>query len=361
MNIGDVAELVSRESGIAVRPEHHRSLDLAVRNTLQRTGAETLTPSLLGRVVDEFTVKETWLFREEQALAAIPWHALAENARARGDSEVRVWSAACSTGEEPYTLAILACEAFGSHAPPVRIVATDISQVALDRAAFARYGARSTRAVPGELLRRYFRADGDHHVVSPVLRKLVELGRRNLTRDEAPGRFDLILCRNVLIYFPPETTARVIAALEGALHEDGMLLLGSADTLCGTTSRLAALPAAPPRPRPRRRPRRAAKPAPAPALPDPAALYGGALSALAREDPAAAVEPLRRALYLDPTFALAAFQLACVYDRLGDAGAARRLFRQTLRTLYPDDERYGPLVGQVDVGDIAAACRARLT
>jgi chemotaxis protein methyltransferase CheR len=357
MNIGDVAELVSRESGIAVRPEHHRSLDLAVRSALQRTGAETLTPSLLGRVVDEFTVKETWLFREEQALAAIPWHALAESARARGDSEVRVWSAACSTGEEPYTLAILACEAFGSHAPPVRIVATDISQVALDRAALARYGARSTRAVPRELLDRYFRTDGDHHVVSPVLRKLVELGRRNLTRDEAPGRFDLILCRNVLIYFPPETTARVIDALESALHEDGMLLLGSADTLCGTTSRLAALPP----PRPRRRPRRAAKPASPPALPDPAALYGGALSALAREDPAAAVEPLRRALYLDPTFALAAFQLARVHDRLGDAGAARRLYRQTLRTLDPDDERYGALAGQVDVGDIAAACRARLT
>ena len=353
MSLHELAAEVAAASGITIRPEHHRSLGLAVRNAGSRDVA---------RVVDEFTVKETWFFREPDALAAIPWHALLEHANARGEDTVRVWSAACSTGEEAYSLAILACEAFGTAAPPVRIHASDISQVALDRAEDGRYAQRTMRAVPSALRARYFSEEDGLAVVRPQVRALVELHRHNLTRDATPPfgleGFDLVLCRNVLIYFSPETTAHVIAALERSLYADGSLVLGAADTLCGTTSRLAAPTPAPPRSRPR--PSR--RPAPAPGRvggEDPATLFVQAVSLL-EHDAAAAVAPLRRALYLDSSFALAAFQLACVYDRLEDADAAARLYRQTLRTLDPDDDRYAELMGQVDVGDIAAACTARI-
>ena len=356
MNLDDLAAVVSDASGITIRPEHHRALELAARTA----GSLDVT-----RVVDEFTVKETWFFREHEALAEIPWHALLANAHARGEDRIRVWTAACATGEEAYTLAILACEAFGTTSPPVRVHASDISNSALARAEAGRYGKRAMRTVtPAQRARYFSEVDGDA-VVGPELRALVELHRHNLTRDPAPPfaetGFDLVLCRNVLIYFSPETTAQVIGALERSLAPNGRLVLGAADTLCGTTSRLAELTPAPvrrPRRPPERRPRPAARLVAAPE--DPADLFAGAVSLLERGDPATAVDPLRRALYLDPTFALAAFQLACVYDRIGDTPAAMRLYGQTLRTLDPDDERYTHVMGQVDVGDIAAACRARL-
>jgi tetratricopeptide (TPR) repeat protein len=86
----------------------------------------------------------------------------------------------------------------------------------------------------------------------------------------------------------------------------------------------------------------------------------GGLVALDAGEPARAVAALRRALYADPTFALAAFTLGRAHDALGDAAAARRAFEQVLRTLDPEDDRHEPILAQVDMGDIAAACRARL-
>jgi tetratricopeptide (TPR) repeat protein len=88
--------------------------------------------------------------------------------------------------------------------------------------------------------------------------------------------------------------------------------------------------------------------------------FVGGLVTLEAGEPARAVAALRRALYADPTFALAAFTLGRAYDALGDAAAARRAFEQVLRTLDPDDHRHESILRQVDLGDIAAACRARL-
>jgi len=379
-----VAEIVRAESGIRLAPNQYASLRAAIGRAVPRAdpvaflllaedpvwGRETVA-----RLVDEVTVKETSFFRDRRQLDAIAWRLLLERAQAAGSGEIRVWSAACATGEEPYTLAIMALEAFAPARPPVRILATDISSSALEAALAGRYRERSTRTVEEPLVRRWFERDDDRLVVGERVRELVELAPHNLARDPIPplgeGPFDLIVCRNVLIYFDGETVGHVIDSLEAALRPGGMLVLGSADTLCGTARRLARLgsepPAAPEREslarRVLRRPlgRVAEEAPPAAELFDAEAHFLRGLRELEDDDPAAAAASLRRALYVDPTFGLAAFTLGRAHEAAGDAVAARRAYEQALRTLDLADERHDHLLQQVDLGDVATACRARLS
>lgn len=377
-----VAELVRRESGIDIKPGQYTALRAAVRRAMPsgdvvsflRLAADPVWGrETIARLVDEVTIKETSFFRDRRQLDAIPWRLLVERARAAGSPAIRVWSAACATGQEPYSLAILAAEAFAPAEPPVRVLGTDISAGALESALAGRYRRRAARGVDQHHLHRYFDRDGDGIVVNERLRRLVEFAPHNLARDPIPplgeGPFDLIVCRNVLIYFDGETVERVIEALERALRPEGMLILGSADTLCGTARRLERLgrgaatavrrghrPGIPGRAL--RRPLGRAEPQAG--VLDADAYFLQGVELLDAGDPAAAAAALRRALYVDPTFGLAAFTLGRAHEAMGDFGAARRSYEQALRTLDLADDRHDHLLEQVDLGDVAAACRARL-
>jgi chemotaxis protein methyltransferase CheR len=160
------------------------------------------------------TIKETFFYRDRRQLDTIPWRALLERAQATGSPEIRIWCAACATGEEAYTLALLACEAFSPALPPVRILATDISTAALAAARDGRYGDRSLRTVAPSLRDQYFEQEGDRLLVGDRLRQVVTFAQHNLATGTMPPlgetTFDLIVCRNVLIYFDAETADRVI-------------------------------------------------------------------------------------------------------------------------------------------------------
>jgi chemotaxis protein methyltransferase CheR len=402
-----VAALVRRETGIRIQPSQRASLRASISRAAPgadpaaflRLAVDPVSgPTAVGRLIDEVTVNETFFFREPGALETISWRLLLERAHARGAPVVRVWSAACSTGEEAYSLAILACEAFGAADPPVQILATDISTAVLARAWEGRYRERAVRTVEPDLRSRYFAQEGNEVVVGERPRRIVEFRRHNLARDPIPPLgeepFDLVLCRNVLIYLDPEIVEHVIPALEQAARPDGMLILGSADTLCGTTRRLARLaqggkPSARrgdgPETRTLRRPvgraprgatlenavRAAGEGRTREALADTEALLAlnpldadalflSGLVRLEAGEPAEAAESLRRALYVEPAFGLAAFQLGRAYDSLGDGPAARRAYGQALRSLEPGDGRREPFLGPIDLGDVAAACRTRL-
>src|SRR6185436_7806018 len=168
-----------------------------------------------------------------------------EHAQATGSQEIRIWCAACATGEEAYTLALLACEAFAPALPPVRILATDISPAALAAARAGRYGDRSLRTVAPSLRDQYFEREDERLLVGDRLRRVVTFAQHNLASGSMPplgeATFDLIVCRNVLIYFDPETADRVVAGLWSSLRPEGTLILGSADALCGTARRLVKL------------------------------------------------------------------------------------------------------------------------
>jgi chemotaxis protein methyltransferase CheR len=413
-----VAELVERETGIEARESQMEALVAAIGRVSPAMDAEGLLaalndpgerPVLMGRLIDQVAIQETFFMREPRELEAIDWHRLLAAAHSRGSGQVAVWVSACASGEEAYSVAMLAAEAFGQGPAPVSILATDISERALGRAAEGVYSKRSMRDLSAARRERFFSGAGDGSRVGEQLRSMVRLRRHNLVAEEAPPLgeepFDLILCRNLLIYFAARTVEAVIASLESALRPGGQLILGASDRLSSSSQRLAEFAArrpaaasarsAPgPRRRPWRQPARApVEPAPEDATPGapgvreaieaanagdyPAALartkrilaadpldaeahFVSGLAELAEGDSAAAVESLRRALYVDPSFALAAFQLGRAQDLRGDARSARRAYAQALNALDADDDRHRDLLAGVEIGDIAAACRARL-
>jgi chemotaxis protein methyltransferase CheR len=374
-----IVELVCRESGIRVQSAQHPALLSAIARALPNGDAaaflELAGDPVTGHVaiatlIDEVTIKETFFLRDRRQLDAIPWRALLERAQAAGSHEIRIWCAACATGEEAYTLALLACEAFAPALPPVRILATDISTAALAAARAGRYGDRSLRTVAPSLRDQYFEREGERLLVGDRLRRVVAFARHNLVTGTMPPvgetTFDLILCRNVLIYFDALTADEVIAGLRSALRPEGTLILGSADALCDTGRRLVELEPVPARP---------SAPLSAALLRKPLGLTAGAESSISLDpetrflqaigelesgEALAAAESLRHVLYLDPTFGLAAFALGRAHEATGDPDAARRAYRRALRTIDETDDRHDHLLEQVHLVDVATACRARL-
>lgn len=399
--LDEVAALVLRESGIRLGASQHSFLQAALDRIgphgdsagfLRRASDASRRAALVERLIDEVTIKETSFLRDREQLEGLDWGLMLRAARTGGAERLRVWTTPCATGEEAYTLALLACEAFAPAEPPVTIVATDISGGALAGAREGAYRSRSVRALDPALRHRYFHERADKLVVGERLRSLVTFAGHNLTRDPFPplgeAPFHLILCRNVLIYFDPPTVARVVASLEGALAPGGALVLGVADVLCRTVSRQTATAAGVPSPpapaAPLRRPLGRAPaatgssgvtahavPMPpdvtiAPTLRLPAAdpldaeaHFRHGVAQLEGGDPGAAVESLRRALYVDPAFGLAAFTLGGAHEALGEPSAARRAYARALRTLEPH-QRHERILGQVALEDVTAAARARL-
>jgi chemotaxis protein methyltransferase CheR len=398
--IDEVAELVRRETGIVLPAARETAILAAVARAAPgldpaafvRAAADPrVGPGLVSRLVDEVTIQETAFVREREQLDAIGWHSLLQIALDRGSQAVRVWSVGCASGEEAYTLALLAAEAFAPGMPTVDVLGTDISGAALAAASAGRYRDRAVRGLEPSLRRRYLarQADGSH-LVGESLRRLVRFRQHNLTRDPVPPSgetgFDLVTCRNVLIYFDEPTASAVTEALRRSVTPDGMLMLGAADAL----QRASAAPgivtarhlSRPLRPRARGGPltreqwlsaalaaadrgdHQAALSQVASLLAadplDAEAQFIDGLIALKAGRPAAAAAALRRALFADGSFGLAAFTLGRAYDALGDTGAARRSYQLALGLLDPVDGRHDRLLQQVDLGDIARACQARL-
>jgi chemotaxis protein methyltransferase CheR len=189
-------------------------------------------------LLDEVTIPETHFFRNPPQIRALRKYVMPELIRQASDRKrLRIWSAGCSTGEEAYTVAIMVREMLPAAADwDVKVLATDISTRGLAAGREARYGERSfVMTEPGDL-NRWFVPDpkGGSWTVRDEVRSIVEFEHRNLVTDEAafdPGEADLILCRNVTIYFDRETTRRLMQRLHTRLRDGGYLFLGHAETL----------------------------------------------------------------------------------------------------------------------------------
>ncbi|HEX6807666.1 MAG TPA: protein-glutamate O-methyltransferase CheR [Gemmatimonadaceae bacterium] len=187
----------------------------------------------LGALVDALTTNQTAFFREPAHFDFLTAKVLP--AIAHGARPIRVWSAGCSTGEEPFTIAALMRE----HLPAdrfagARILATDVSSRALARARAATYGARAITAIPATLRRRTLdvSSSGDRFVVREELRAIVRFARLNLIRDwPLRGPFDAIFCRNVMIYFDAGVRQRLVERLWHLLAPGGHLFVGHAESL----------------------------------------------------------------------------------------------------------------------------------
>jgi chemotaxis protein methyltransferase CheR len=189
-------------------------------------------------LLDEVTIPETHFFRNPPQIRALRQHVLPELMRqAAGRRTLRIWSAGCSTGEEPYTIAMLVRELIPANAGwDVQIIATDISTRALTAAKAGKYRERSFVMTDPIDRQRFFVLDAESraYVVRPEVRDLVEFRHHNLVADAPPfepGEADLVLCRNVTIYFDRDTTKRLMMRMHTTLRDGGYLFLGHAETL----------------------------------------------------------------------------------------------------------------------------------
>ncbi len=248
---------LKQRSGLALTAEKRYLVESRLGPVCRRFAAQSLHHLIAtlraphGRdleraVVEAMTTNETFFFRDRIPFdlfrdVVLP-EVLARNAARR---RLRIWCAAASTGQEPYSLAMLLQEAAPRLAGwQVDIVATDISTEVLEKAKLGLYSQFEVqRGLPVQWLLKYFTQQGDQWQIAASLRAMVEFRQLNLLQGfESLGAFDVIFCRNVLIYFDAPTKSEILARFGTSLAPGGALLLGAAETVIGLTDRLMPNP-----------------------------------------------------------------------------------------------------------------------
>ena len=243
-----VRRILEKAAGLVHDETRRESLNFSVLSRVEATGSQSVAAYLAlvaspngvverQRLIDEVTIQETHFFRNPPQIRALRQHVLPELIRraVATDRPVNIWSAGCSTGEEPYSVAMLIREllpmATREH---IRVLGTDVSANALRIAEQARYGARAVQMAEPVDLARWFTQAGENYVVRDDVRELVELRLHNLVTESPPfepGEVDLVLCRNVTIYFNRATTKELMGRFHTVLRNGGYLFLGHSETL----------------------------------------------------------------------------------------------------------------------------------
>ncbi len=244
INLGsNKMNLVQSRLGKVIREEGIESFHEYYENVRRDTGGKEL-----GRLLDAISTNTTHLFREERHFdllreAIRNWvedkHWRAEN------NSLRIWSAGCSSGEEPHTIAMVAHDALQNHPSlDLKILATDLSHEMLTCAKSGMYAADDLKAVPDSFMRRYFRtvrgdAEGRVRLI-PDLMRMIKFAPFNLMSQTFPFRrgFHVIFCRNVMIYFDRETRERLVCKFATHLRKTGYLMIGHSESLSGLTQPL---------------------------------------------------------------------------------------------------------------------------
>ncbi len=255
MNVTDfeiIAQLLKERSGLALNKEKAYLLESRLNPVARKwnfSGFDELAQAIRNRgeeallvdVTEAMTTNESFFFRDQKPFDQFNDMVLPHLLEARAAKRsFRIWSAACSSGQEPYTLAMLLQE----HADKlagwrVEIIATDLSNEILDKAKEGLYSQFEVqRGLPITHLVKYFVQVGDRWQIADSLRKMIQFQRFNLLDDlSSLGKFDVVFCRNVLIYFDTPTKTKVLNGIADLLPADGFLYLGGAETVLGTTDR----------------------------------------------------------------------------------------------------------------------------
>ncbi|HET8550655.1 MAG TPA: protein-glutamate O-methyltransferase CheR [Bryobacteraceae bacterium] len=222
-------KLVSARLGKLLRAGGFRSFDAYYQHVMSDRSGAALTA-----MIDCLTTNHTSFLREPEHFRVLTERILRES---RGRDVFRVWSAACSTGEEPYSIAFSLLDALGDcRQPRIEILATDISTRALDAARRAAYTRERLAGLPADMRARYLAAGPDGTLrVRREVTALVRFERRNLMEPFPAGAlFPVIFCRNVMIYFDRETRGGLVRRLTASLEPGGYLMVGHAESLIGT-------------------------------------------------------------------------------------------------------------------------------
>ena len=241
-----LAALLEARTGQQIASYRAWRLETALKPLLRDRGLQTLDQLVArllggqdarigGQIVDALVNGESSFFRDAPVFDAID-RMLADEGVA--DRRLRIWSAGCAAGQEPLSLAMTIAERVertGMAMP--EIIATDVSDASLARArngVFSQFEIQ--RGLPVRRMMRWFDGEGDSWQARPELLKLLQFRRVNLVADRPPaGRFDLVMCRNVLLYFLPQVKAEVFGTLAAAVRPGGHLVLGAGETVIGQT------------------------------------------------------------------------------------------------------------------------------
>lgn len=200
-------------------------------------------PEEMDALLDNLTINLTYFFRDQSVFEALRDEVLTPLIRQRdyaGRRHLRLWSAGCATGEEAYSLAILLHQMLGTSLPhwDVSILATDLDEKALQKARAGVYDMFSFREVSAQELAPFFTTQNGRHHLIPEIKSLVNFQRHDLLGNTYPTNMDVILCRNVLIYFTREQHDHIFAMFHRALRDGGVLITGKTEILLGPTAAL---------------------------------------------------------------------------------------------------------------------------
>lgn len=244
VNYNFLQRFIQAESGIVIGDDKRYLLESRLLPLIQAEGIDSLNtlvslltirtkPMLSRKVVESMTTHETLFFRDPTVFESLRQHVLPKQfADLKHSKKLRIWSAAASTGQEAYSVAMLVLE-MQRRPEEVEIMATDLSTQVLERAREGRYlPFEIQRGLPPAYLNKYFDKHGPDWVLQDRVRKMVNFRPVDLRRDIASmGKFDLIFCRNVLIYFDTATKVKILESLRSALNTEGKLILGCAETM----------------------------------------------------------------------------------------------------------------------------------
>jgi chemotaxis protein methyltransferase CheR len=223
-----------------------RKWKLATFDDLVRVIRSKMDEAVIRDVVEAMTTNESFFFRDTKPFDQFKALVLPALLKSRAASRtIRVWSAACSSGQEPYSLAMILSEmAAQLNGWKIEIVGTDLSTEILNRAKEGMYSQFEVqRGLPITMLVKYFSQIGDRWQINAKMRGMVQYKEFNLLQDPMPlGRFDVVFCRNVLIYFDQPTKTRVLNSVAKLMPEDGFLFLGGAETVLGITDKFQMMP-----------------------------------------------------------------------------------------------------------------------
>ncbi|MCX8477366.1 MAG: hypothetical protein MT490_16380 [Sphingomonas sp.] len=245
--VRDFQDLVELRLGLRIEDARLGFLAELLRRRLDSTGIEPAaylnrfgsdwTRGEIGALARELTVPETYFFRGADQFRALAEIALPGRLAVAGGRELRILSAGCASGEEAYSIAIVAREAAAGSVAPVSIQAVDINPAVIRKAQRARFTNWAFRETAPDMRARWFRRVGAEFQLDDGIRGAVAFHERNLIDQDPefwrPGSWDIVFCRNTIMYFPEETARAVVARIAGALAPGGYLFLGHAETLRG--------------------------------------------------------------------------------------------------------------------------------
>lgn len=244
--INVLTALLEARTGQQISAYRSWRLDTALKPLLRARKLDTLdqlvTQLLQGSdrqigdcIVDALVNQETSFFRDAQVFDTLSDAILGAE---RDGRRVRIWCAGCSTGQEPLSLAMQFAERRDTNGTPMpEIIATDVSDAAIARARSGRFSQfEIQRGLPVRRMIRWFETTGSDWVAKPDLLALVAFRRLNLVSDPSPaGQFDIVLCRNVLLYLSSDTKGQVFRKIAAALKPDGLFVMGAGETVIGQT------------------------------------------------------------------------------------------------------------------------------